>query len=81
MVDLHACFKASGTDTHECDTVAVSLVHVSLNLEYKCGEILREWVYKSCIRHSRKRRVGHLKEVLKEGLDTEVGECGAEEYR
>ena len=38
-VDFHAGLKFAGTDTHKCDTVAVRLVHIRLNLEDKRGEI------------------------------------------
>ena len=35
MTYLHVGIKFAGTDTHECNTVSVSLVHISLNLKYK----------------------------------------------
>ena len=40
--DFHSGFKFSGTDTHECDPVAVRLIHIRLYFKDKCRKILRK---------------------------------------
>ena len=42
MENFHARLELSGTDTHECDSVSVCLVHIRLDFKHKCTEILRE---------------------------------------
>ena len=37
--------ESSGYDTHECDSVAVCLIHIRLDLEYECGEIILYGIY------------------------------------
>ncbi len=40
MVDFHACLEFAGADTHESDTVPVSLIHIGLDLKHKGGKVL-----------------------------------------
>ena len=42
MENFHARLELSGTDTHECDSVSMCLVHIRLDFKHKCTEILRE---------------------------------------
>ena len=81
MVNFHTRVKFTGADTHECDTVAVCPVHIRLNLEYKRREIFTHRIDDAAVCLSRKRRSRHLQEMLQENLDTEVRQCGTEEYR
>ena len=64
-----------------CHPVSMCLVHVCLDLEYECGEIIRHRIDLTLIGYSRKWRGCHLEEVLKESLHTEVCKRGTEEYR
>ncbi len=81
MVHLHAGFKLSRTNSHKCDTVSVSLVHICLDLKYKCGEILVKWIYYAGQCFSWKRRCGHFQKMLQECFNTEVGQRRTKEYR
>ena len=81
MVTVHALGKLARADAHECDTVAVRLVHVCLNLKDKRREVLVERADFLTLGETGRRRRGHIQEVLEERLDTEVGQRGAEEDR
>ena len=82
MVYTHSRVELSGTDTHKSDPVPVRLVHIRLNLEYKGGKILFfHRVDLTVIRHSRKGRSRHGKEVFQEGLYAEIGQRRPEKYR
>jgi hypothetical protein len=50
----------------------VSLIHISLNLKDKGGEIIVKGIYCHALCNSWKGRCRHLEEMLKEGLDAEV---------
>ena len=78
---FHACLKFAGTDTHKCDTVAVRLVHICLNLEDKRAEIRRERIHHAGCRISRQRRGCHFQEMLQECLYTKVCQRRTKEYR
>ena len=73
--------KLARTDPHECDPVAMHLIHIRLNLENKSREGFRNRIYDACIGSPRKRRCRHLQEIVQEGFHTEVGECGTEKDR
>ena len=82
MVDFHSCLKLTGADTHECDTVTVCLVHIRLDLKYKGGEIFSQRIDHACQSvFLGSGEVVIFQEMLQESLDTEVCECGSEEYR
>jgi len=44
VVDLHALLELAAANSHKGDSVAVSLVHVGLDLKYKGGEVVAEGV-------------------------------------
>ena len=79
--DFHVLFELATADTHESDTVAVSLVHISLYLENKCGELRVERVNNTVWSAAGQGRCRHFEEVLEERLNAEVSERGTEEYR
>ena len=49
MINFLRCVEFTGTDTHKCNSVSMSLVHICLDLEYKCREIIRHRIYFSLI--------------------------------
>ena len=55
MVYLHSGLELSGTDPHECNTVTVRFVHISLDFKYKGAEIIVKRIYNTGRRLSRKR--------------------------
>ena len=79
VVYFHAGDVFARGDAQECDSVAVRLVHVGLNLEDKARKILGEGVHDALVGLPRQRRGGHREEMLKKRLHTEVGEGGTEE--
>ena len=81
MVNFHTGIKFSGTDSHKCNTVTVSLVHICLDLKYKSRKILFDRIDHADICRSRKRRSCHLQEMLQENLHSEVCQGRTEKYR
>ena len=81
MIYFHACVKFAGDNTHKRNPIAVILVHIRLNLEYKGRKILLKRINHSLIRRSCKRCISHLKKMLQEGLHTKVCQRRTEKYR
>ena len=77
----HVFDEAPGADAHERDSVAVTRVHVRLNLEHKTGEPIVRRVHGTCVAHSGLWTRRNVDECLQEGLESEVGERTAEEHR
>ena len=65
---------------HEGDPVAVSLVHVCLDLENKGGELVGERIDDLVAGLARQGRHGHVKKALQKRLNAEVVERRAEEH-
>ena len=79
---LNARLILAGADAHEGDPVAMRLVHVRLDLEDEGREeIVLHRIHHAGLRGPGQRGVSHLQEVLQEGLDAEVRQCGTEEHR
>ena len=72
MKHLHTGGEFAGTDTHKCNTVAMILIHVCLNLEYKRRKIFLERIHDTGVRHASCRSIGHLQKMLQKSLHTEV---------
>ena len=81
MQYFHILVELAAAYAHERDTVAVSLVHVSLDLEYERGELRVERVNYSIRSAAGQWGSGHFKEVLKERLNAEIRQCRTEEHR
>lgn len=81
MTYLHVGIKFAGTDTHECNTVSVSLVHIGLNLEYKGTELMLRGIDQTNVCLSGQRSGGHLQKMFQEDLHTEIRQCGTKAYR
>ena len=81
MTYLHVGIKFAGTDTHECNTVSVSLVHISLNLEYKGTELMLRRIDQTNVCLSGQWSGGHLQKMFQEYLHTEIRQCGTKAYR
>ena len=64
MTHFHVGIEFTGADTHECDTVSVSLVHVSLDFENKCTELMLRRVNHADVCFSWQRRGSHIQEML-----------------
>ena len=79
--NFHILIELARTDTQESDTVTVSLVHISLYLEYESRELRVERIYDTGRRISRSRRSCHFEEVFQKRLDAEVCKSRAKEHR
>ena len=58
----------------------MSLIHIRLNFEYECGELLIERIDYLLACNSRQGRHGHFKEAFEERLNAEVVQRRAEEH-
>ena len=81
MAYLHVGIEFTGTDTHECNTVSVSLVHIGLDLEYKGTELMLRGIDQTNVCLSGQRSGGHLQEMFQKDLHTEIRQCGTKTYR
>ena len=80
MGDLHAFFKLAAANAHECNAVAVRLVHVRLNFEDERRKILAERVNHTLRGLARQRGGRHTQKALEERLHAEICQSGAEEH-
>ncbi|MNC26072.1 hypothetical protein D3C75_741890 [compost metagenome] len=81
MLHRHAPLELAGDNPQECHTVTVGRIHVGLDLEHIAAELLLGGSHLTLaagagLGFRRKRQ-----EVVQEGLDAEVIDGGAEEYR
>ena len=81
MIYFFGRFKFARADAHEGDPVTMGFVHVGLDFEHEGREHVIHGIDHPGIRDSRKRRCGHLQEMLQESFHAKVGERGAEEHR
>ena len=81
VLDIHSDVVLARTDADKSDPVSVGLVHIGLDLEDKSGKLVFYGIDRSLVRHAGRRRGRHLQEMLKEDLNAEVVESGAEKYR
>ena len=81
MHNFHACLKLTGADTHKSNSVTMGLIHICLNLKYKCRKFIREWVYHLATGCTRQRRCCHIQEMLQKGFYTKVCQCRTKKYR
>ena len=81
MQDLLALLVLAGTDPHKGDSIAVTGIHIRLDLEYKTGQLvlLGSNVALLALAWLRLRRV--VDELVKQLLDAEVRQRRAEEHR
>src|SRR5947209_329618 len=77
MMHEHVFLEHAGTDAHEGKAIAMTSVHVRLNLENETGERLARR-FDSAARDGRRRE---LEERSKKRLDTEVVDGASEENR
>ena len=80
MPHAHALLKHAGADAHEGEAVAVSGIHVGLNLEDEAGELVRGGIDGALVGDARRRGLGVAEEALQEGLHAEVVGGRAEEH-
>ena len=81
MINFLLGIEFARTYSHEGYPVTVGLIHIRLDLKYKCRKSACSRIDHISGCRSRKRRRRHLEEILKEILHTEVVECRPEEYR
>ena len=56
VVQAHAARVAAGTQPHEGDAIAMSRIHVGLDLEHEAGELRLVRVHDALERRARQRR-------------------------
>ena len=81
MLHAHTAFELARYDSQESDTIPVSRIHIGLNLKYVSGELLICGFHHTLRTAARLRLRRKLKKVLQEGLDAEIVDRTAEEYR
>ena len=47
MINLLGGIEFAGADTHKCNSVTVSLIHICLNLKYKSRKIIAHRINKT----------------------------------
>ena len=70
--NLHIPLENSGNDPHKYRSVAVSWIHVCLNLEDKSREVVGVWIDHLAIAHSTDRKRSHFQKAFQHILNPEV---------
>ena len=74
-------FEFPGADAHECNSVAVGLVHVCLDFENEGRKALIKRVDLLFAGQARKRRHCHMKKALQKRLHPKIVQSRSEEDR
>src|SRR5438128_11022454 len=75
----HVLGEPAGADADERDTIAMTRIHVRLNLEHEAAEAFVGGVHDTRMRRARLRRWRKVDERLEEWLEAEVRQRAAEE--
>ena len=81
MIHILIGLKFTGTDSHKCNSVAVSLIHICLNLKDKRRKRRGNRIDVALVGVAWQRWCCHLQKVIQKGFYTEGGQCGTEKYR
>ena len=73
--------EPAGADADEGDAIAMTRIHVRLDLEDEPGEALVDRAHLAGVAGARLRRRRELDERLQKRLEPEVGQRAAEEHR